>query len=86
MVMDGLKTGDRPGALGMFILQGLYELTRDNDGVVPEVALTFGAVDAASLGEFSRKNQVYIPHLVGDEFANVYTVMQAVQRGDPRVL
>lgn len=80
-VMDGLRTSDRPAALGYFLLNAMREWY-SRHGHFPTVSLSMGLVEAADLRMCDTRTTL----LKDDWFGRIYELVLAVERNDPGLL
>ena len=80
-VMDGIRTSDRPAALGYFLLNAFREWYGKN-GHFPTVSLSMGLVEAADLRMCDTRTTL----LNDDWFGRIYELVLAVERNDPGLL
>jgi hypothetical protein len=80
-VLDGLRTSDRPAALGYYLLNALREW-HSRFGHFPVVTLKMGLVEHADLRMCDTRTTV----LNDDWFGRLYELTLAVERNDPGLL
>ena len=86
LVLDNVKTEDRPGAVGYFVLNFmrevlLHEQSQGNTRSMPQLKLTLGAMKAADV----KRENVSVSPLQGNEFAEVYKLVIAVEKNRPDI-
>jgi hypothetical protein len=80
-VLDGIRTSDRPSALGYFLFNALREWY-SRFGHFPVVTLKMGLVEHADLGLCQVRTTI----LKDDWFGRIYELVLAVERNDPGLL
>ena len=82
LVLDGIRTADRPAALGEFILSSLREWYQKYK-FLPQVTLETGLVEHS---ELRTAVDLRTTTLTEDWFGRLYELQVAVERGDPELL
>ena len=80
-VLDGIRTTDRPAAIGYFLLSIMREWNA-RLGRFPVVNLRIGMVEAADLSGVDTRTTM----LHDDWFGRIYELTVAAERNDPGIL
>lgn len=86
MPIDSIRLADRPAAFGYFLLNVIQEAHRKR-GRMPDVTVRFGRVPAGRLAaERRERNNVYTPVNNAAEFAELFSLICAVEHGNKDIL
>jgi len=81
MVLEGLKTEDRPTAVGYFILDTLRSLFQSGILASDEIRLAVALVTAEELDELKQHVQVFTAPQQVDQLGPLYKMILDVSRG-----
>ena len=82
MVLEGLKTEDRPLAVGYFILDTQRTFYQTGVRTDSHITITVNLVTPAELEEISKHIAVFLPPNPVDDLGTLYKLLVAVSRGD----
>jgi len=81
MVLEGLKTEDRPTAVGYFVLDTLRSLFQSGIKATDEIRIAVALVGADELAELAKHVAVYTPPKDVSDLSAIYKLIVDVSRG-----
>src|SRR5215510_46978 len=82
LVLDGVRTTDRPAAIGYFILTEMREFYHKYH-YFPQVEFTIGSVDTSTL--LNSETEARAIPMTEDWFGKIYELIVKVERGDKTI-
>jgi hypothetical protein len=81
MVLEGLKTEDKPTAVGYFVLDTLRSLFQSGILATDEIRVTVALVTPDELEELKKHVHVFVPPQEVDQLGPLYKLILDVSRG-----